>query len=146
MASASKTQNLNLPQWVGTEKPERTDFNAAFDAIDTNLNLVQSAISPPNWTVPTFKNSWEKFTSGTIVGYTKDAQGFVRLRGLVKSGTIGTEIFTLPVGYRPPTETWFVVMSNLSWGLLYISSAGDVVAHTGSNGSFSLDGICFVPA
>lgn len=44
MASASKTPNLNLPQWVGTEKPERTDFNAAFDAIDTNLNLVQSAI------------------------------------------------------------------------------------------------------
>ena len=37
MASASKTPNLNLPQWVGTEKPERTDFNAAFDAIDVHL-------------------------------------------------------------------------------------------------------------
>ena len=37
MASASKTPNLNLPQWVGTEKPERTDFNAAFDAIDTTV-------------------------------------------------------------------------------------------------------------
>lgn len=34
MASTNKTPNLNLPQWVGTEKPERTDFNAAFDAID----------------------------------------------------------------------------------------------------------------
>ena len=34
MASASKTPNLNLPQWVETEKPERTDFNTAFDAID----------------------------------------------------------------------------------------------------------------
>ena len=37
MASASKTPNLNLPQWVGTEKPERTDFNAAFDAIDDHV-------------------------------------------------------------------------------------------------------------
>ena len=37
MASASKTPNLNLPQWVGTEKPERTDLNAAFDAIDTTV-------------------------------------------------------------------------------------------------------------
>ena len=37
MASASKTPSLNLPQWVGTEKPERTDFNAAFDAIDTTV-------------------------------------------------------------------------------------------------------------
>ena len=37
MASASKTPKLNLPQWVGTEKPERTDFNAAFEAIDTTV-------------------------------------------------------------------------------------------------------------
>ena len=45
MASASKTPNLNLPQWVGTEKPERTDFNAAFDAIDTTVasHLAESA-------------------------------------------------------------------------------------------------------
>lgn len=34
MASASKTPNLDLPQWVAEEKPERTDFNAAFLAID----------------------------------------------------------------------------------------------------------------
>ena len=38
MASASKTPNLNLPQWVETEKPERTDFNAAFDALDVALS------------------------------------------------------------------------------------------------------------
>ena len=40
MASASKTPNLNLPQWLETEKPERTDFNAAFDAIDDVLFVV----------------------------------------------------------------------------------------------------------
>ena len=45
MASASKTPNLNLPQWVGTEKPERTDFNAAFNEIDANLNLVESRLN-----------------------------------------------------------------------------------------------------
>ena len=46
MASASKTPNLNLPQWVGTEKPERTDFNAAFDAIDTTVasHLAENAM------------------------------------------------------------------------------------------------------
>ena len=42
MASASKTPNLNLPQWVGTEKPERADFNAAFDAIDQALSTMSS--------------------------------------------------------------------------------------------------------
>ena len=46
MASANKTPNLNLPQWVGTEKPERTDFNASFDAIDTTVasHLAENAI------------------------------------------------------------------------------------------------------
>ncbi len=44
MASASKTPNLNLPQWVGTEKPERTDFNAAFDAIDTAYRGFKGAL------------------------------------------------------------------------------------------------------
>ena len=44
MASASKTPNLNLPQWVGTEKPERTDFNTAFDAIDTAVEAVSTSI------------------------------------------------------------------------------------------------------
>ena len=34
MASASKTPNLNLPQWVASEKPEMADFNAAFLALD----------------------------------------------------------------------------------------------------------------
>ena len=47
MASASKTPNFNLPQWVGTEKPERTDFNAAFDVIDSfdlsgDIKIIQS--------------------------------------------------------------------------------------------------------
>lgn len=37
MASTDKTPNLNLPQWVASEKPERTDFNDAFSAIDTLL-------------------------------------------------------------------------------------------------------------
>lgn len=34
MSSAAVTPNLGLPQWVAGEKPERTDFNAAFLAID----------------------------------------------------------------------------------------------------------------
>ena len=52
MASASKTPNLNLPQWVGTEKPERTDFNAAFLAID------QAATSDDDYV---------KFPDGTMI-------------------------------------------------------------------------------
>ena len=63
MASASKTPNLNLPQWVGTEKPERTDFNAAFDAIDNAATrLVKEFGSNSN-------GSWVKFTNNLAICY-----------------------------------------------------------------------------
>ena len=92
MASAATTPNLDLPQWVETEKPERTDFNAAFDAIDTTVashladtaahfggNIVVSDTEPLNptlgmvWldtsTTPTQTYIYLKMneTSGTVV-------------------------------------------------------------------------------
>lgn len=76
MASASKTPNLNLPQWVGTEKPERTDFNAAFDAIDEFWKYIypvgclfettDSAFNPQTH----FGGTWEQYGAGRVtVGY-----------------------------------------------------------------------------
>lgn len=47
-----------------------------------------------------FSNGWVDQGSPTTAYY-KDALGMVHVRILVKSGTNGTSIFTLPVGYRP---------------------------------------------
>ena len=110
MASASKTPNLNLPQWVGTEKPERTDFNAAFDAIDTtvashladntsahgvNLKANKALGSAVNLTL---QNGW----SGGV-DVRKNDLGQVTLSGTVSIGTAtrGTIIATLPTEYTP---------------------------------------------
>lgn len=46
MASASKTPNLNLPQWVASEKPEMVDFNEAFGAIDAAQNPQPIVLTP----------------------------------------------------------------------------------------------------
>ena len=96
------------------------------------------------WTAPTLTNAWINFggTLGTAA-YRKDAMGFVHLKGVVKSGTIGSAIFELPVGYRPAGDTRFPVVSNNAFGVCAISSAGSVVPTVGSNVSFSLDGITF---
>ena len=45
MASAAKTPNLGLPQWVAGEKPERPDFNAALLAIDNKLAVFRSTLN-----------------------------------------------------------------------------------------------------
>ena len=36
----------------------------------------------------------------------------VHIKGLVKSGTIGSPIFTLPVGYRPKEDTSKTIVTN----------------------------------
>ena len=96
MASANKTPNLNLPQWVGTEKPERTDFNAAFDAIDTT---VASHLADETQYEAVLING---FTGS--VKYSKDAHGNVKLsitiEGLTTT-TANTQVCIIPQGYRP---------------------------------------------
>lgn len=75
--------------------------------------------------------------------YWKDYAGIVHLGGMVKSGTIGTTIFTLPAGYRPQTILTFAVFSNNAFGYCQVNPDGTVVASGGSNVSFSLSGITF---
>lgn len=57
MASAATTPNLGLPQWVGTEKPEMDDFNAAFDAIDDHVATFAKSLT---------SNGYQKYPSGLI--------------------------------------------------------------------------------
>jgi hypothetical protein len=72
--------------------------------------------TPPGWTPVTFQNGWVNFDTVRTVQYRKIGD-VVTLRGVCKSGTVGygTPIFTLPVGFRPPTsrnEDWICQASN----------------------------------
>lgn len=92
-----------------------------------------------------FQNSWVNFDSGatSTAGYMKDSLGFVHLKGLVKSGTIGQIIFILPTGYRPAGNTNYSVSSNSAFGSVSITSSGNVTADVGNNAWVSLNGITF---
>jgi hypothetical protein len=99
----------------------------------------------PAWIAPTLINSWTNFGGGNpAAGYMKDALGFVHLRGMVGSGTVGAAILTLPVGYRPAlSSARFAAVSNAVFGYVSIDNAGNVVLQTGSNVWVQLDGITF---
>ena len=96
MASASKTPNLNLPQWVGTEKPERTDFNAAFDAIDDHV--AESASKHITESGSNANGSYIKFDDGTMIcrvwNFTLDSTGW-----LVRQGDSLSKIWTFPMQF-----------------------------------------------
>lgn len=94
---------------------------------------------------PTLLNSWVNFDATTYnaAGFYKDSAGIVHLRGTVKSGVVGSAIFTLPAGYRPVREEIFACSTNNTIGRLDVAPTGDVTLPTGSNVYASLDGITF---
>jgi len=94
---------------------------------------------------PTLLNSYVN-TGGsyTTTGYWKDAYGVVHLRGHLSSGTVGSPIFTLPDGYRPPALTYFAANYNLdSFACVAIDSSGNVLQTSGTSTSLALNGITF---
>lgn len=122
--------------------------------VDSLLNLKPTSIAlltANDYTIvgeqgaPPFENSWVWYGgAGTgKPGFWKDPLGFVHLKGLAKSGTINTAIFTLPPGYRPQELVVSAVMSNNADARVDVNPSGTVVSVTGSNVYVSLDNITF---
>jgi hypothetical protein len=96
------------------------------------------------WMGLTFQNSWVAYGGGcTTPQYTKSADGLVSLHGLVANGTIGATIATLPVGYRPAARVLIHAVSTGLYGRLDIDTSGNIIAVSGTNNWYSLDGVTF---
>jgi hypothetical protein len=96
---------------------------------------------------PTLLNAWVNFGAPrNPAGYFKDLSGVVHLRGVVKNGTIGLAIFTLPAGYRPANKELIVTVSNGGHAVIEIDSSGNVIPSVGVTADFSMDNITFRPA
>ncbi|UYL93929.1 putative tail fiber protein [Geobacillus phage vB_GthS_PK3.5] len=99
------------------------------------------------WIAPTLLNGWSNFGSGyERAAYYKDALGFIRLKGVIKGGTMGAAAFVLPIGYRPPARKMFAVATSGGMGRVDIDTSGNVIIvvfGSASNGYVNLDGIVF---
>ena len=100
-------------------------------------NKVQAA-----WITPTLLNSWVQFEAGSSAMYMKDEFGFVHLKGRVKSGTVGADLFSLPVGYRSVNSKIFPVASNGAFAVVNVTSTV-FIGSTANNTYVSLEGITF---
>lgn len=97
--------------------------------------------------VSVFTNGWVNFGGAFLdAGYYKDAFGFVHLRGIIKSGTIGAVAFTLDAGYRPQGTSNFSAAGSIVVGVCQITAAGTVNPANGNTSDFSLEGIIFKAA
>lgn len=130
LSNVDNTSDVNKP--VSTAQQTALDFkaNKALDAI----TYIQSG---------DFLNSWTNYTgSFPDAGYFKDQFGIVHLTGLIKLGTIGTEAFMLPVGYRP-SKYIYLPAGGASASVVRIAPDGGVRIHSGSNAYVSLDNVQF---
>lgn len=110
---------------------------------------------------PAYENSWETY-SATWGGakFRIDSDGWVHLAGLVKNGTNGTAVFTLPEGYRPSGDENPAATVNRAFGLgcnnsmtgqivyIFANTDGEVFVgyNSGTNGWVSLYGVQFPTA
>lgn len=91
-----------------------------------------------------FQNSWVNYDSGfTPARYWFDKDGRVCVEGSVKTGSVGTTVFTLPVGYRPASQKAFACDANGAHSLVYVTAGGEVQVNVGSTSFQSLNGIIF---
>ncbi|MCK6077907.1 hypothetical protein [Paenibacillus silvae] len=103
----------------------------------------------PVWITPTLLNGWTNYNdSGSFynVAYIKDALGYVHLRGLIRSGAVGTAVFVLPTGYRPKSAMIFASISTGSnIARIDVRASGIVFLDTGNSATFiTLDNISFL--
>lgn len=93
---------------------------------------------------PSLQNSWVNFGGFYApAGFRRDYLGLVYLRGMVKTGTINTTIFSLPPGYRPEYVHHVGINSNNAHGVIEIGANGDVKCSVGNNAFVQLDNIFF---
>lgn len=87
-----------------------------------------------------FQNSWTNYDPGyEVARYWKDPMGLVHIQGMVKDGTIGSPIFTLPEGYRPRNRMLYVTMANGAIARVDVLVDGTVTPVSGSNIWFSIN-------
>lgn len=122
-----------------------------------NVNLKNFNIGPGNlflgtsnkifsqWQVPTFKNSYTN-TGGSweTAGFTKDANGIVRLRGMVQAPASNVAM-TLPVDYRPTAQKIFNTRAaNASQARINVFPNGDISCENGTDTTLDLGAVQFV--
>jgi len=105
--------------------------------LDSLRNRVGRLQRDSGWRIPTLLNGWVDY--GGSYGpprYRRLDSGLVVVEGLVKSGTAGATIFTLPEGFRPRvTHILHPQDSAGSAGArLDITPVGDVNHNAGSTG------------
>lgn len=152
-AATGNERSIKQASGVTLKQPSinlQTMANATAELQQDKIQDGFVSVGAQAFTAPSLANSWATtfaLSNGTdMPGYYKDPLGWVHLRGVLSSGVVGSEAFTLPAGYRPASLRIFSVISNGAVARFDVSAAGVCTPVSGSNVYVSLDGISFKAA
>lgn len=137
-----------LPYPVPTDP---ADVPADMQELAERLEVVLPTIPAPEaWHLvggtgePAFTNGWQNSPGYQPAAFYKDKAGIVRLRGIIRSGTIAQAAFTLPAAYRTTApELTIPAVSQSAYGQVNLPASGAVIPQVGNPANFSLDGVSF---
>jgi hypothetical protein len=113
------------------------------DELQALQETLEALIAKPQWVEPALENSWKTVAGTTPAGYTKDALGFVHLRGRIESGVSGKQAFLLPAGFRPAGNDTYAASvfagATAGSGLVNALAEGEVLVFV--NGAFENVGL-----
>jgi hypothetical protein len=104
------------------------------DQLNTNTAALAAQV-PTAWTSVTFMNCWNNY-AGYVTQYRKVGD-MVQVRGGAAGPAIGTTIYILPVGFRPPAVLQFPQASWSVVGVIQVDPSGGVFAQASINPQFS---------
>ena len=112
--------------------------------------VIVHAPTPPiddtGWIAPTLLNGWVNYDTGSQweqAGY-RMIGGVVYLRGLVKGGSLQTQIFILPTQYRPRRRLIFASVAGNLFGRIDVIATGEIYWYAGGTNEYvSLSGISY---
>lgn len=114
----------NFKNAEGNYEAKNTLMDAVIDGVNLKADKEQE-----NWQQATPLNGWTAVTPWPVMFF-KDSLGNVHLKGRITGGdaSTGTNLFSLPAGYRPTEST---ILQGITWGATGIQPAFLLVRETG---------------
>lgn len=103
-------------------------------------------IASSPWIDPTMQNGWVAYGAGYSSPQYRKVGDIVYVRGSIKSGTLGSAAFTLPLGFRPLLAEVQACRGVSGLVAIALSATGTVTPatqHGATNAAVALDGIQF---
>lgn len=109
-------------------------------AVATRTTALETATADSGWVAMTLNSPWVDYGAGFRTARRRKLGSLVIIEGLVKSGTTGSTISTLPVGWRPPEGLVLGTITDPNvFARLDVTAAGAIVCYfTGTSAYVSI--------